>query len=332
MKKDKIFISIGALKERFLIQTIMSAITSAKNPQNISFGIFHQDDEDLSNKIKEIELKFNVKIYYVNTKNYPALGVNASRINSRLLREYDENFYLQVDAHSIFTKHWDEKLLLAYKNILRFCKKPIISMYSPWWYTKKIDGKEVAVDSHDRVLSLCGDENDTFKNLLVRYDKDIEKQKDAMVTHGCNVVTGQSFDESIIESYVLTAQLVFSNISIIEEVPLDPLIKFMGDEPTFSLAAWTRGYRIFAIKDVILYHLNKGKNPQDDWRKMEHDKDKMGDHISQREVYSSQRVADIMSGKILGNSAAWDRQSFFEYMKNIDVDLPEYFSSIRNNV
>ena len=41
----------------------------------------------------------------------------------------DEDYFLQIDSHTIFEKNWDDYLLNYIKTIKRIIDKPIISAY-----------------------------------------------------------------------------------------------------------------------------------------------------------------------------------------------------------
>ena len=59
---------------------------------------------------------------------------------------------------------------------------------------------------------------------------------------------------SPIRRYMVAGGFIFARSSIIEEVPYDPHIYFLGEELTFGVRSWTHGWDIFAPNDVIMYH------------------------------------------------------------------------------
>ena len=56
------------------------------------------------------------------------------------------------------------------------------------------------------------------------------------------------------ESMCVAAGLIFAPAKIIQEVPYDPDIVFWGEEVTFSMRAWLRGWRIYSAKEWIASH------------------------------------------------------------------------------
>jgi len=47
---------------------------------------------------------------------------------------------------------------------------------------------------------------------------------------------------------------MFSSSSIIDEIPADPNIYFLGEEFLFSARAWTHGWDIYHPHEVICWH------------------------------------------------------------------------------
>jgi hypothetical protein len=72
-------------------------------------------------------------------------------------------------------------------------------------------------------------------------------------------------DIDFIEHYNFSAHFVFTIGSFIQDVLPDPFLTFIGEEQTTALRACTRGYRIFSIRDTLLWHLEKNgiKNEND---------------------------------------------------------------------
>jgi hypothetical protein len=291
---SKIFISMAALHEKFVYETVTSAIENADNPRSLSFGIFVQQSEEKVYNFEKISNRINC---IVADAKY-ILGVGGSRLSASVLRQYDEDFYLQIDSHLIFTKGWDTILLNRYNNLLKTNKKPIISMGGPGWFYE------------NEKIVLNGKTN----GVLIASPK-----LDSSSTSG-NIVFGTSLFSETQESLFCTAQFMFSDISILDEVSPDPFILFEGEEPTFSLRVCTRGYKIFAIEEVIFYHLDKTKNPEFNWREIPKLR-----FSEERMYFSRKRVRDVMLGKILGYWGAPDKQSLDEYYSKINVDVKGFF-------
>jgi len=290
----KIFISMAALNENFVYETVESAIKNANNPELLSFGIFSQDPEKTDYNFR----KLSSRVCHVRADSKDILGVGASRLNASVLRQYDEEFYLQIDAHLVFTKGWDSVLLQRYSELSQKCSKPIISMGGPRWF---YENNKVVLDGESNGVLIASPLLDSSSS-------------------SNHIVYGTSLFSETQESFFSTAQFLFAKTSLINEVPPDPFILFEGEEPTFSLRACTRGYKIYAIEDVLFYHLDKTKNPEFCWRNVEKPL-----HTKERRYFSRKRVRDIMLGNILGEWGAPDEKSLQEYYSKINVDVRGFF-------
>ena len=69
------------------------------------------------------------------------------------------------------------------------------------------------------------------------------------------VVTGNAQGEGLGLSYLLAAGCLFTNGSFIKDVPYDPNFYFYGEEISLMLRAFTRGYSIFHLPNVPIFHL-----------------------------------------------------------------------------
>lgn len=90
------------------------------------------------NQYPDLSLFPNVKTIKIEGLVGAGLGV-ARGLASTL---YDkEEYYLQIDAHTVFKNGWDETLIRNYKELNKTIDKPIISAYVPYYY-KDIDSGE----------------------------------------------------------------------------------------------------------------------------------------------------------------------------------------------
>lgn len=125
----RIFIAIIAFNEKYLQQTIDSALTKADHSDRIYFGVLeHRTDNVFSdfqhyNNVKHIHLHYDA-----------VLGVGVPR--TLVLQLYNnEDFILQIDAHMIFDEGWDSKLIANYLTIIEDTgsQKIVITGRPAWW-------------------------------------------------------------------------------------------------------------------------------------------------------------------------------------------------------
>lgn len=104
-----IYVSIPCLYEDFeLVKTIKNCKSKAKNPEQIYIGVAFIGNELFFKKTKE-DLKEITNISYRYEKLENNIGVAKGRIFASSMYN-DEDFFLQIDAHSRFINDWDEKL------------------------------------------------------------------------------------------------------------------------------------------------------------------------------------------------------------------------------
>ena len=111
MIKDSIFIPIAACEERFIEQTVKSALSNAENPDNIYFGIFNNILKKEHSLLDSDFLLNNDQIFYVELITPAPMGTGFGRMNASLLQFKEFDYMFQIDAHTFFSKKWDTQLI-----------------------------------------------------------------------------------------------------------------------------------------------------------------------------------------------------------------------------
>jgi hypothetical protein len=323
---DTIFISIAACKEEFLAQTIKSAMSNADHPELLYFGISNMviDQEDFVT-----DPVFNQpNVQCIEIKHKEALGTGFGRMTASLIADRDHTYLLQVDAQNIFEKGWDTELKNYYTNILKLCDKPIISSCPTRW----VEGpnKEIFLyeDNGPIVNPYNFKTEQTFSSLGIKiYDRK-SSNNDGVFTKYASIEGHHrewSDKEDFVEHGLIHASFMFTSFSFIREVMHDPGNPWDGDQINLSLRAGTRGYRMFGIKNCIVWSKDKynrsGKLLSDyDWRKV-----KRGPIGLYNEKKSRAFQKKIFSGEYLGYWGAPTKESIDLYYKSMGTDLSKYF-------
>lgn len=308
LSEHTIFLAIPAFNERYIKQTIDSALKEAKYPDRISFGICeHRTDNNFTdtenyNNLKHIRIRYDA-----------ALGTGISRIMPTLLCD-QEDFIFQVDAHMFFQKDWDEKIINGYTEIYKDIEsdKIIISSRTPWW---------------------------AFKNNKIYLQPIIEIKKDVSIivynfnnNYGFPEISGKFVklekNKNYAEQYLLSGHCIFSTPNFFQEIYVDPAMMFLGEEPTFALRASTRGYRFFAIKEHIVWHYNKQGMEDHDERVYNPGNPELVKHYYCKQKLELERVKKIFTGEILGDWGAPTKELLEEYQKNLKFDFKEFYKNI----
>ena len=253
----KIFISIASYQDLLLPITINSAYTNAKFKENLRFGIIDQ----CKVKLDFSKAKLKNQISYIHIDPKEARGPCWARANAQTLLQ-DEEYFLQVDSHTVFEKDWDEYLIQYIQTIKKYVKKPVISAYPRGFeivdFEKKVF-KKLQEDDHSTHVMVVDSEK-KFKDGYFSMQKGLPSQS-----------------KEIYRGFLISAGFLFSESSMVEDVPYDPHLYFEGEETTMSLRLFTNGYDVFHIPKIPLFHCyvdysNSAKRPMH-WNE-EEDKDR----------------------------------------------------------
>ena len=216
-----IFVSVVSYRDPHLKLTLESAIENAKYPEELHFGIVNQDIER-----DAIDYSFLPKYSLITINPKEAKGVGFARSKAMSLYS-DQTYYLQVDSHTQFSKDWDinsiKQLKLAEQQANN--KKVILSCYpGPYSlennrifiHTKSTE--EHPVEPTKQIPFLRTDDRWSAKRIP------LEKPECGLPELSTTVLGGY----------------LFSNGNIVDEIPYDPEISFMGEEICFAMRAWTR--------------------------------------------------------------------------------------------
>jgi len=229
-----IFVSLAAYRELELRTTIESAISNAKDPGSIHFGVFSQADDEEFIDVSDIP---NVKQERILASE--AQGAGYAR--SMVMNMYNnQDYFLQIDSHSIFIKDWDLKLIEWYKKLESETKNKIIisSWALPYRYDEKgsvVLNSTITHDWHWKGVM------EPHYNVIIPYA-------------GLWTADRRTMKEEYHESLCVLGGFIFSSGKLVEEVPYDPRISWHGEEIIFSIRSYCMGWRIYSIKENIIYH------------------------------------------------------------------------------
>lgn len=263
---SSIFISLASFREPELRDTIISALENAKHPENIHFGVYSQADKGEHPDLSDIP---NLVECVVPASEAKGPGYARSQVADLY---GGQDYFLQIDAHSIFPKNWDDKTISLYKRIQKEQKqdKVIISFW----------GKPYRRDMNNNIILDEYESTDIPKNGIPQAGKWQVNvpHKTECVPYGGVWIGGRTplldKEKHYGESAVALGGFVFATADILDEIPYDKDIAWHGEEFAFSLRAYTRGWKIYSPREVLLYHnYERHGNPRvwDDnpeWEKM----------------------------------------------------------------
>jgi hypothetical protein len=325
-----IFISIASCKELFLVQTIKSAMANASNPEDVYFGICNMvvDEEDfLDDPIFKLP---NINV--VETKHPSPLGIGVGRMLASLMADREHKYYLQVDAHTLFVKGWDEILKAQYQELLKFCEKPIITASPKEWYHTK--NGELFISDPKNIIPLENfNVNETNPTLIFSNNKNavtesmkVENLNYDLVgfVEGCDARWEEK--ENFKEHGLIHAAFVFFNFSFLNELINDPFDPWSGDQTNLSVRAGTRGYRMFTVKKATVFSKNKFDNNRKllydyDWRRSK--PSRVNKYLNAK---AKKQLIKILNGEYFGFWGAFDKKSMEDYESSVGFKFLDNFT------
>ena len=243
--KGSIFVSVASYRDKICPTTIQSIYQNADRPQAVFIGICQQNDEEqdidcIEEGLKKLP-KYRNNVRVLRMRYYDAKGPTFARYLCSTLYQ-GEDYYLQIDSHCKFIKHWDTYLIKMIQDLKASgVEKPVLSHYTPTYEDYKENGKE------GDITTIC-ESWFTDKNLIS--------------LKGAGWVSPGKLPKP--NAYI-AAGMFFCEGSFLNEVPFDPELDFLfiGEELLLSVRFYTNGWDIFTPNKNTIYHLyTREKEPK----------------------------------------------------------------------
>jgi hypothetical protein len=240
---NSIFISLASFVDIDLRNTIINCISQAKHPENITFGVVLQyNNEEGTNEacIDDLIAKYNIRVkkfWFEESQG----GCWARNQVSSLYE--NEDYILQLDAHIRMIKNWDVLLIEEYAKLKQNYSKPLISYLSPPFMRSETLGLDYDFRhiNNPYVINVP-----TIKTITSDYWPIFNGYDDEMHTN--NNPRNVS---------LLYAGFVFAQGNWITEVKNDPNHYYTGEEFALSIRSYTHGYDIFIPSQIMSWHLSR---------------------------------------------------------------------------
>ena len=238
MPSPSVFVSVASYRDKYCTRTLESMYENSSNPSNLFVGLCIQNDTgDEPCFLKNPALaayKHNIRT--INLTHYEAKGPTWARYLCTTLMQ-NEDYFLQVDSHTLFDKDWDAKLIAMVTDIKSNTpsKDVVLSHYPPLYeeYGNPNRDKKVV----DTICQSFFNERGMV-SFLGAEGVDMKKHKYVQTPH-------------------IAAGMFFCEGKCIKEVPYDPHLPnlFVGEEILHSARVWTAGYDIYTPNENVVYHL-----------------------------------------------------------------------------
>lgn len=296
----KIFINIASYRDPLLENTVIDAYDKAKYKDSLIFSIV--DQGFLNETIRLDRLPFKKQIRYLRIDPQYARGACWARSLSQ--SQYDgEDYYFQIDSHTLFDDNWDEILVKQFNNLNCYHPKPIISEYPHIFGIEDLNSKKFTYFKDTGVHGLIPNPMKSFQgsNYFVS-------------TEGTHVNKLNP-----IHGFLISGNFLFCSGSIIEEVPYDPFLFFFGEEHSMALRLWTSGYNIFHVSDIPLYTIFSRDHRPTIWN----DQTSQDQALVKWQEYdnrSQNRLGGIVTGSNIGKYGLGTVRSLDNYRKWSGID------------
>lgn len=229
-----IFIAIPSYLDRQCVPTIKRLFKAAARPDLVTVGVCWQADAAMGEFPMEdlAEYQDQVRITHCDIKD--AKGANWARMEACKLAQ-GEDFVLMIDAHMYMVDGWDTQLLQAHQSLDD--ARAVLTYYCPHFDPPN---KVTSGDYINRrvIAKRFGDAGDPQ---LLHLNREILQAGDVRM----DVLYPSPF---IVHHYIFAPRQAF------EAVPIDPNIRFWGDELTLSLRLWTHGYSVYQLPKPLAFH------------------------------------------------------------------------------
>ena len=297
---NRIFVSIASYRDPLLLQTIREAIRNADAPKNLIFGIVEQELEDRRLTLSKVTSQ-NIRYIGVDPKD----SRGACWARSMAMSMYQgEDWFFQIDSHMLFEASWDTHYIRNIAHCYQRSSKPMLTGY-PSSFTM-VDGRPVKGPFHTGTTT-------TTVNKEIGFGE---------TGHLLTMLAHENGRESASPAMHISGANVFASGRIVEEVPYDPQLYFMGEEQSFSLRAYTHGWDMWHTPGMMLYHLYAAEENRD--IRVQHWEETVDTQRLQPwktlDDHSQNRLSEIVTGKLSGAYGLGKARSLNDFKEFSGID------------
>ena len=235
-RERTIFVSIASYRDKTCDKTVQSLLENAEFPDRIFIGTCEQND--LQNINNEQCVSWNDpllvqryrQIRRIMISHQDAEGPCYARYLCSLLYK-NEDYFMQIDAHSLLVKHWDSKCIQTHNSL---------------------------PDPSSKILSYYPNPEDQYAphpptTLHIPVIRSWNMNNDGVIQWDA---AQYSELNSPVPSPYIAAGFFFAPGPFVKKVPYDPQLPylFMGEELLITMRAYTSGYDIYTPSTPIIFH------------------------------------------------------------------------------
>ena len=301
----RIFVSIACFLDPDVVLTIKDCLNKAADPRQIVFGVCLQTHEG-ETFFDTFRGHPQVRSFEMSYKE--AKGPTYARYHCSRLRE-DEDFFLQIDAHTRFVPDWDRHLI----DIWMRCddKKALITCF-PLGLRKMPRHRTEPLNKSPTDFMLISKHN-------IRLGSELHHKR------------------HITPTYNLSAAFIFGSSEFISEVPLDPHLPFSFqkvEQQFYAVRLFTHGWNLYMPdRHVVFTNYDKTAHYDNETRVYPPTNAVLGNLSWQRALY----YYGILDRQELAEEAAFELEKYgMGISRSVDdfFELHGHYSAlekVRNN-
>lgn len=230
----KIFISIASYQDPLLLETLCSAYENAENKDFLVFGVCEQADNGID--VQSINFKDQIKYELLDPVMAKGPCWARARIQNLIT---DEEYFLQIDSHTIFAKSWD-RILLNYHSWLEKCLENsfVISGYPRGFKPNKELTSFELNTAYKETLGITFREKRMFEDGYYSMQKSFPANTDLPA-----------------KGLLIAGGFIFAKKEFATVIPYDPKFYFHGEELSVAVRLFTNMWDVVHIPRIPLFHL-----------------------------------------------------------------------------
>lgn len=229
---QRIFVSIASYCDLVLPFTLQRAVETAARPQRLHFGIVDQSPPGSARSVAPAPARTS----HVQLDPRDARGPCWARALAMSLHD-GEDWFLQLDSHMEFEPAWDRRLVEQALALGAPARALVISSYPGAFALEQ--GRAVRPAHTSGVLVQ-----------VLRPEAAFAPDHPVLPFHAMPVESTQA-----LPAIHVGAGCLFAPGRITQDVPYDPWLYFHGEEQALALRLYTRGWDLFHMPALPVYHL-----------------------------------------------------------------------------
>lgn len=274
----KIFISVASYQDPLLLETLCSAYEKADQKSNLIFGVCEQADEGLN--IQSIGFKKQIKYELLD----PVMAKGPCWARARIQKFIsNEDYYLQIDSHTIFTQDWDKILLKCHAWLEQSLENNFVITGYPRSFKPNQDLTNFEL-------------NTSFKETLGITFREKRMFEDGYYSMQKSFPVNSSLPS---KGLLIAGGFIFAKSRFVEKMPYDPKFYFHGEELSIALKLFTNLWDVVHIPKVPLFHLYTDVNNMVrklHWNK--EDEENRAIKWNELDRISKTRLGQLINGKL----------------------------------